>query len=84
MFVLLRRVLADQYEVSTIHSSLFSGRRMCLGEQLAKQEVFLFFAHLVQKFHFYSSPEWSLPPPEGTYAITHKCPPYKIIAKLRI
>merc|ERR1712018_72373 len=37
------------------------GRRMCLGEQLAKQELFLFFSHIVHSFHVTSDPASPLP-----------------------
>ena len=59
------------------------GRRMCLGEQLAKTELILFTSALFQRFQFL--------PPEG---IDHICDdgvcyttlapkPYKVIAKVR-
>ncbi|XP_071477261.1 cytochrome P450 2U1-like [Diadema antillarum] len=37
------------------------GRRKCIGEQLAKVELFLFFTHLLHRFHF-RLPEGSPPP----------------------
>ena len=30
--------------------SLFSGRRKCMGEQLAKAELYIFFTHLIHQF----------------------------------
>ena len=56
------------------------GRRSCLGEQLARQELFLFFTHLVQSFEF-RVPEGSpLPPQEGDCFITYRPPAYSIVA----
>ena len=60
------------------------GRRMCIGEQLAKTELLLFTAALFQRFEF--------SPPEG---IDHLCEdgvlnttlapkPYKVTAKVRL
>jgi len=34
-----------------------AGKRSCFGEQLARQDIFLFFVSLLQNFHF--------KPPEG-------------------
>lgn len=44
--------------VLTIYFSpvFFSGRRACVGEGLAKMELFLFFAGLLRKFVFQAPP----------------------------
>ena len=31
---------------------LFKGKRVCLGEQLARMELFIFFTHLMHRFSF--------------------------------
>ena len=41
-----------------------AGRRSCIGEQLARQEVFLFLANLVQNF--------DIQPPEGQDFVSAK------------
>lgn len=43
---------------------MFSGRRSCIGEILAQQELFLFLTGLVQHFQFQ--------PPEGQSAVVYK------------
>ncbi|KAL3875530.1 hypothetical protein ACJMK2_033474 [Sinanodonta woodiana] len=63
----------------------FTGRRNCVGESLARMELYLFITALVQRFEFL--------PPEGTtlnikeidgvFGITHKPKPFEIRAKLR-
>ncbi|BFZ07227.1 hypothetical protein BsWGS_10266 [Bradybaena similaris] len=49
------------------------GRRVCLGESLAKMELFLFLSALVQRFEFLPATPTSLPPLTYTFGIT--CPP---------
>ncbi len=34
----------------------FSGRRVCIGESLARMELFQFFTSLLQRFHFSPPP----------------------------
>merc|ERR1719193_632199 len=37
------------------------GKRLCLGESLAKSEVFIIFTRLMQQFTFSSCPDYPLP-----------------------
>ncbi|XP_076465274.1 cytochrome P450 2B4-like isoform X3 [Babylonia areolata] len=60
------------------------GRRMCLGESLARMEMFLYLATLVQHFRFLPVEEGQLPSLEGIFGLTHRPKPYKIRAVLRM
>ena len=57
-----------------------TGRRSCLGEQLARQELFLFVTHLIQSFEFKVPEGETLPPEKGLWAMTHKPPIHNITA----
>ncbi|XP_036437417.1 cytochrome P450 2J6 [Colossoma macropomum] len=59
-----------------------AGKRVCLGEQLARMELFLFFISLFQKFHF-STVEGTQLSTEGIVGITLTPQPFKICAKAR-
>ncbi|XP_078081265.1 cytochrome P450 2J6-like isoform X2 [Mustelus asterias] len=61
-----------------------AGHRVCLGEQLAKTELFLFFTSMLQHFTFHL-PENELKPKytEAKYGITLRPLPYRLCAKLR-
>ncbi|XP_075280489.1 cytochrome P450 2J2-like [Opisthocomus hoazin] len=55
------------------------GKRACLGELLARSELFLFFTSLLQKFTFQVPPDTTLSP-QVKLGITMAPQPYKICA----
>ena len=56
---------------------------MCLGEALARVELFLYLATLVQRFRFLPAQEGELPSLEGVLGATHIPQRYQIRAVLR-
>ncbi|XP_041646826.1 cytochrome P450 2J6-like [Cheilinus undulatus] len=59
-----------------------AGKRVCLGESLAKMELFLFLVGLLQKFSF-SVPDGVKLSTEGITGITRVPHPFKVYAKVR-
>ncbi|XP_076462581.1 cytochrome P450 2B4-like [Babylonia areolata] len=59
------------------------GRRMCLGEALARVELFLYLSTLVQHFRFLPSEPEALPSLVGHLSVMHVPEPYKIRAVRR-
>ncbi len=55
---------------------------MCLGESLAKMELFLFLVGLLQKFSF-SVPDGVELSTEGVTGVTRVPQPFKVYAKAR-
>lgn len=60
-----------------------AGRRVCLGELLAKAELFLFVAQLMHQFKIENPPGCPLPSLEGDIGMGLKPKPYKVCIKRR-
>ncbi len=66
---------------------LFSGKRKCMGEMMAKSQLFLLLSHMLQKFTFKfpdNLPKPSMDTPSQTSEnIIIEPPPFKICAEIR-
>lgn len=60
-----------------------TGRRHCVGESLAKSEVFLLTARMLHQFSFKSPPGEELPSLEGKQGVVLHPTFYKVIAEER-
>ncbi|XP_043922157.1 cytochrome P450 2D6-like [Protopterus annectens] len=60
-----------------------AGHRICLGEQLARLELFIFFTTLMQHFTFFLPDGEPKPSTDASYMFTLAPPPFKMCAKLR-
>lgn len=62
---------------------LVAGKRVCMGEQLAKMELFLMFVSLLQGFTFALPDGAKKPNLAGKYGLTLAPHPFKVIASKR-
>lgn len=56
----------------------FIGKRSCIGEPLAKAELFLLLSGMLQRFEFTCPPGHELPPLKGVFGITNMPHPFSI------
>ena len=56
-----------------------AGRRVCLGESLAKTELFLFLSHVMFRYKIVKAQYKPLPSLEGTLGVTHAPTQYDIV-----
>ena len=68
--------------LSKMYNLTFTGQRICIGEHLAKMELFLFLTSLLQKFKF-TKEEGAELDMKGYMGITMAPKPYKIVAQPR-
>ncbi|XP_038045430.1 cytochrome P450 2U1-like [Patiria miniata] len=59
------------------------GRRVCMGETLAKMELFLFFVNLLQRFTYSLPANKPRPSLEGIVGVTLGPTPFEVVAKRR-
>ncbi|KAK7489900.1 hypothetical protein BaRGS_00018922, partial [Batillaria attramentaria] len=53
-------------------------RRVCLGESLARTELFLYLATMIQRFQFLPPEDGQLPSLEGILGISNSPKPFKV------
>ncbi|XP_060077645.1 cytochrome P450 2B19-like [Ylistrum balloti] len=64
--------------------AFFFGRRVCMGETLARSELFLFLTSMVQRIQFKPVNPDNIPPIKGHLGVTHKPYAYECIAEKRV
>ncbi|XP_069836310.1 steroid 17-alpha-hydroxylase/17,20 lyase [Dendropsophus ebraccatus] len=71
------------YSPSQSYLPFGAGIRVCLGEALAKMEIFLFLSWILQRFILEVPDGDPLPDLEGKFGVVLQVKPFKVTAKLR-
>ncbi|EMP37605.1 Steroid 17-alpha-hydroxylase/17,20 lyase [Chelonia mydas] len=71
------------YSPSPSYLPFGAGSRVCLGEALAKMEIFLFLAWILQRFTLELLPGQPLPALEGKFGVVLQVQQFKVMARLR-
>ncbi|KAL3994484.1 Cytochrome P450 family protein [Acanthocheilonema viteae] len=81
------RFLEDDGFTLKKHDAFFPfsiGKRQCLGESLAKAELFLIYANLMRHYRFRTVPNKPNPSTKRLFGLTTSPPPYKCVVERRI
>jgi cytochrome P450 len=78
-FCFTPRKISYKFLLQLIPFSL--GKRQCLGEPLARAELFLLFVTCMQKFTFYTTPDQPMPTEERVFGGTISPKKYKMRVK---
>ena len=79
MLTRLKLVTSINTNLALVYSVLLIflvGKRACLGESLSKQELFIIFTRLMQKFKIVASEEHPMPSQKGVQGIIHAPLPF--------
>eukprot|EP00794_Sanderia_malayensis_P012085 gene12085-13329_t len=60
-----------------------AGRRVCLGEAMAKIELFLFLSNILQRYEIQQVPGECPPSLEGTLSVAYSPKPFNVVLKQR-
>jgi cytochrome P450 len=60
-----------------------TGKRTCLGQSLAKMELFLFLTNLLQRFTVSIPDNYPKPSTDGVLGLTFDCKPFDVNLRIR-
>ncbi|XP_047021878.1 cytochrome P450 18a1-like [Helicoverpa zea] len=73
-----RFIKGDKFTVTDTFMQFGIGQRMCIGNLLARMELFLFFSNVMHNFEFRMPEGEEIPPLEGILGATHAPVPFQL------